>query len=86
MNRRPRVLSVPFALANAVGACAEVWARLSGKPGIISREKIAEAQCMAWTCDTSRAAAELGFVAPTSLDNGLAATLSWYKEAGWLTY
>jgi nucleoside-diphosphate-sugar epimerase len=86
MNRRPRVLSVPFALANAVGACAEGWARLSGKPGIISREKIAEAQCMAWTCDTSRAAAELGFVAPTSLDSGLAATLSWYKEAGWLTY
>jgi hypothetical protein len=25
-------------------------------------------------------------VAPTSLDEGLAATLAWYKEAGWLTY
>ena len=41
---------------------------------------------MAWTCDTARAAAELGFVAPTSLDDGLAATLAWYKEAGWLKY
>jgi dihydroflavonol-4-reductase len=86
MKRTPRVLTVPFAVANAVGACAEVWARLTGKPGIISREKIAEARCMAWTCDTSRAANELGFVAQTSLDEGLAATLSWYKEAGWLTY
>jgi nucleoside-diphosphate-sugar epimerase len=86
MARTPRVVTVPFAMANAVGACGEVWARLSGKPGIVSREKIAEARCMAWTCDTGRAARELGFVAPTSLDEGLAATLAWYKEAGWLTY
>jgi nucleoside-diphosphate-sugar epimerase len=86
MARTPRVVTVPFAVARAVGACGELWARLSGKPGIISREKIAEAHCMAWTCDTGRAARELGFVAPTSLDEGLAATLAWYKEAGWLTY
>jgi nucleoside-diphosphate-sugar epimerase len=86
MSRTPRVVTVPFAAAHAVGACSEVWARLCGKPGIISREKIAEARCMAWTCDTSRAVRELGFVAPTSLDDGLAATLAWYKEAGWLTY
>jgi dihydroflavonol-4-reductase len=86
MARTPRVLTVPFAVANAVGACAEVWARCSGKPGIVSREKIAEARCMAWNCDTARAAQELGFVAGTSLDDGLAATLAWYKEAGWLKY
>jgi nucleoside-diphosphate-sugar epimerase len=86
MGRRPRVVTVPFAVAHVVGACGEVWARLRGKPGIISREKIAEAQYMAWTCDTGRAARELGFVAATSLDEGLAASLAWYKEAGWLTY
>jgi nucleoside-diphosphate-sugar epimerase len=86
MARTPRVVTVPFAVANAVGACAEVWARCSGKPGIVSREKIAEARCMAWTCDTMRAAQELGFVAQTSLDDGLATTLAWYKEAGWLKY
>ena len=86
MARTPRVITVPLGVAHAVGACAEFWARATGKPGIISREKIAEAKCMAWTCDTSRAAGELGFIAPTALDKGLAETLSWYKEAGWLTY
>ncbi len=86
MARTPRVVTVPFAVANAVGACEEIWARLRGRPGIISRDKMAEARCMAWTCDTGRAAQELGFVAATSLDEGLAATLAWYKEAGWLTY
>jgi nucleoside-diphosphate-sugar epimerase len=85
-GRAPRVVTVPLSLATAVGACAEIVARLTRKPGIISREKIAEARCTAWTCDGGRAARELGFVAPTSLDEGLAATLAWYKEAGWLTY
>ena len=85
-RRAPRVVTVPLSLATAVGACAEIVARLTRKPGIISREKIAEARCAAWTCDGGLAARELGFVAPTSLDEGLAATLAWYKEAGWLTY
>ena len=86
MARTPRVLTLPVAVAAAAGACGEIWARLTRRPGILSREKIAEARCMAWTCDTGRAASELAFVAPTSLDDGLAATLAWYKEAGWLTY
>lgn len=86
MSRTPRVVTIPFALANAVGAGAEIWARITGKPGILSRDKIAEARCTAWTCDTRRASGELGFVAPTSLEAGLGQTLAWYKEAGWLAY
>lgn len=86
MRKKPRVVTVPVGVANAVGACAEAWARLTGKPGIISREKVAEARCMAWTCDTRRAARELNFIASTGLNPGLAETLTWYKEAGWLSY
>ena len=59
---------------------------LTGKPVIISREKVKEAQCRHWTCDTRRAAQELGFEAQTPLELGLAQTLAWYKEAGWLKY
>lgn len=86
MVRTPRVLRVPPAAAYAVGYCAELWARITRKPGIISREKVSEAECMCWTCDTSRATSELGFTASTSLETGLSRTLAWYKEAGWLTY
>ncbi len=80
-------LRVPFGVAHAVGACAEVWARCSGKPGIVSREKVAEARCMSLDLRyPPRRRWNSGFVAPTSLDDGLAATLAWYKEAGWLKY
>ena len=77
---------MPAPVAYAAGYGAELWARVTDIPGIISREKVAEAQCPYWTCDTRRAAAELGFEARTSLNAGLAETLAWYREAGWLKY
>lgn len=86
MARRLRVVRVPSSVAYAVGLGAEAWAHLTRKPGIISREKVAEARCRWWTCDTRRAAAELGFEARTPLATGLAETLAWYKEAAWLNY
>jgi nucleoside-diphosphate-sugar epimerase len=86
MGRRPRVLRVPVAAAYGVAYCAEMWSRVTRVAGILSREKIAEAQCAAWICDHRRASAELHFEARTSLGAGLAKTLAWYREAGWLKY
>jgi len=86
MRRTPRVLTIPLPMALAIGAAAEVLARVTGKPGIISREKIREARFPFWTCETGRATAELGFTAATGINAGLGETLAWYKEAGWLTY
>jgi dihydroflavonol-4-reductase len=86
MRRSIRVLRLPKAVARAVGSCADAWSQLTGKPGVLSREKILDAQCMCWTCDPGRAAAEWGFEARTSIEDGLAKTLAWYKEAGWLRY
>ena len=85
-GRQARILRVPVAAAYAAGWCAEMWAHLADKPGILSREKVREAQCRYWTCDTRRAAQEIGFEARTPLDVGLAETLAWYREAGWLKY
>lgn len=86
MGRRPRTLRVPVPLAWGVGLAAEIWSRATGVPGIISRDKIIDARAPRWTCDPRRAAAELGFTAGTPLAAGLARTLAWYKEAGWLAY
>jgi len=86
VGRTARALRVPASVAYAAGWGAELWAELTRRPGIISREKVTEAQCRYWTCDTRRAAVEIGFEARTSLDAGLAQTLSWYREAGWLKY
>jgi len=87
MGRRPpRAVCLPYAAAYAVGACAEMWSRLSGSPGIVTRDKIRESRWPSWTCDVRRAADELGFEAETPIQAGLAETLAWYKEAGWLKW
>jgi len=85
VGRAPRVLRVPVSLAYAIGFWAEIWSSLARRPGIISRAKVRDAG-LSWVCDTRRAAAELGFEAKTPLEVGLAETMAWYKEAGWLKY
>jgi nucleoside-diphosphate-sugar epimerase len=86
MGVKARLVRVPLPAAYAVGFCAEIWSHVTRRPGIVSRDKIAEAQCAYWVCDSRRAAAELGWEAATSLAAGLARTLAWYKEAGWIRY
>lgn len=86
MGKRPGVIRIPTGVGYAVGLLAEILARAIGKPGIISREKVAEARCEAWTCSSARGAAELGFEARTPVEKGLSETLAWYKEAGWLSF
>lgn len=86
MHKQPRVVKIPASLAYAVGAAAELASRIARKPGIVSRDKIREAVCLNWTCDTRRASQELGFTAATPIECGLAESLAWYKEAGWLSY
>jgi dihydroflavonol-4-reductase len=86
MGVRTRAVRVPLPAAYAVGYCADVWARLTRRPGIVSRDKIKEARCAHWVCDSRRASAELGWAAATSLEAGLGKALAWYKEAAWIRY
>lgn len=86
MGRRPRVIRVPAPVAHAAGYCADVWSRLTRTPGIVSRDKMADLECRYWICDTRRAKDEIGFEAATNIEEGLARTLAWYREAGWLKW
>jgi len=86
MGRNLRTVAIPEKAAYVLGFCAEWWTRLSGKPGILSRDKMREASCAGWVCDPGRALRELGFCASTGLEEGLRRTLDWYKEAGWLKF
>jgi nucleoside-diphosphate-sugar epimerase len=86
MGRRVHAVAIPESAAYVLGMCAEGWSKLSGTPGILSRDKVREACCTGWVCDPSHARLELGFSARTGLERGLHQTLDWYKEAGWLQF
>jgi nucleoside-diphosphate-sugar epimerase len=86
MDRTVRVVKLPLSVAYAVGYISELWSRVTQKPGIVSRDKVGDMQCRYWICDTRRAKEELGFEAQTNIEEGLAITLAWYREAGWLKW
>ena len=86
MVKNIRTLICPVWAAYVAGSLADLLARLTGHPGILSRDKIIDARQRYWICDPARSAAELGFEAQTSLREGIAATLEWYRDAQWLNY
>jgi nucleoside-diphosphate-sugar epimerase len=64
---------------------AQEWvSHLTGKPNVLNRQKYAELRAPAWLCDPGRLARETGVRCPTRLREGLARTLAWYREQGWL--
>ena len=85
-NRRPLQVTLPRPAAFAVGWIGETLGRLTGNAGFITREKVTQATQTRWVCDPRRAESELGVRARTPISTGLAQTLAWYKEAGWLKY
>jgi nucleoside-diphosphate-sugar epimerase len=84
IGRTPRVITIPAAAAFAAGSCAETLARLTRKPGILSRDKVREMICTRWVCATDRAKHELGFEGGTDFHKGIEKSIAWYRTAGWL--
>ncbi|NLW50126.1 MAG: NAD-dependent epimerase/dehydratase family protein [Candidatus Brocadiaceae bacterium] len=86
VGARPVHVRVPGLAVTAACAARGAWARLSGRPGILSMDKAAELRAPGWVCDTADAARDLGFEASTRLADGLGRTAEWYAEAGWLRH
>jgi hypothetical protein len=75
-----RALFLPRGVPAAVAVAAEGWARLSGKPGLVNRGKIAELYHPDWVSREGT----LALPDPTGFEQGFAETVNWYRSAGWL--
>jgi uncharacterized protein YbjT (DUF2867 family) len=75
-----RPLFLPRAVPWAVALGAEALARLKGRPGLVNRSKIAELYHPDWVCREGT----LALADPIGFEQGLAETVAWYREAGWL--
>jgi nucleoside-diphosphate-sugar epimerase len=75
-----RPLFLPRAVPAMVALGAEALARIAGRPGLVNRGKIAELYHPDWVCREGTLALQdaIGF------EQGLAETVAWYREAGWL--
>jgi nucleoside-diphosphate-sugar epimerase len=77
-------LEIPAPLVDAGACVGDLAARLTGRAGLLTSEKVALSKARFWTCSSELAARELGFSAATPLQEGLCSTQQWYLEHGWL--
>ena len=84
LGTRPYELHLPRTLALSVATLADSWARLSGRPSILSRANLLERLQPFWLFDSGKAQRTFGYTPQVSLVCGIAQTLAWYREAGWL--
>lgn len=75
-----RALFLPRPLPQAVALGAEALARITGRPGMINRGKIAELYHSDWVSRPTK----LQLAAPITFATGFPETLAWYRKAGWL--
>jgi len=84
MDVRPLRLPIPFPVLYAVCLARGLASRITRRPDILSRDKLAELRAPGWVCSTERIRSDLGFVAATTLREGVGRTLEWYRRQGWL--
>jgi nucleoside-diphosphate-sugar epimerase len=77
-------LPLPAALLWPICLGQELASRLTGKPNVLSLQKFAELRAPGWVCDPTRLERETGCACPTTLNQGIAETLGWYREHHWL--
>ena len=81
---RPLRLPIPRSALYLACVIQEILSRVTGRPNILSRQKLPELLAPGWVCSTDRIRNDLGFTAPTSLREGVTQTLDWYRREGWV--
>ncbi len=77
-------LSLPRPLVFLVGMVIGAAGSLRGTVPLINRDKANELVQDYWVCSPGKAELDLGFTAGTTLEAGVAKTISWYRSKGWL--
>jgi nucleoside-diphosphate-sugar epimerase len=80
--RRLFDVEIPMPLVRLGALFGDAAARLTGKAGLLTTEKVRLGEAPNWVCSNARARSELGFAPATSLDGGVAETYRWYLENG----
>ena len=83
-GRKLRRLPVPDVIVDLAAVAVDEVAGLTGKPQIFGRQKAIELKSRYWLCSPARARADLGWSVSLGLEEGMAETAHWYREAGWL--
>jgi nucleoside-diphosphate-sugar epimerase len=84
LGRRGVRVRVPDALLRSLAYGADLVAQATGRPGMLTRDKVNDLVPRGWVCRVDALERDTGFRARTPLEAGVAATVAWYRAQGWL--
>jgi nucleoside-diphosphate-sugar epimerase len=84
LKKRTFTVRLPHTIVYSVALIAQGVAALQQKPATLNLEKARDITQRYWTCDISKARNELGYRQQMSLEEGIRATVEWYRAHGWL--
>jgi dihydroflavonol-4-reductase len=84
MGMHPFDVTIPRRFVLIAASLADGWAQLRRRPSLLARANVLERLQPFWLCDSAKASRTFGYVPHTTLAQGIAETLRWYREAGWL--
>jgi nucleoside-diphosphate-sugar epimerase len=79
-----RLIRVPKALTWSIASIYELGARIRGRPGIASFDKVRDAFAGSMVCSANKAEKQLGFKPEKNLRDRMHQTAQWYLDNGWL--
>lgn len=82
--RRLYRFSLPRTLVFIVGMVMGAVGSISGKPALVNQDKANELLQNYWVCSPEYAERDFGFTARTTLAEGVARTIAWYRRKGWM--
>lgn len=77
-------IKAPLWLLRIISFAGEWTARITGKISALNNDKYNIMKQRNWMCDIKPAENELGYKPQYDLKRGVAATIKWYKDNGWL--
>jgi len=77
-------IPIPMSAAPAIARVIETIANARGEIALLSRQKVIELTQPAWTCDDEPLRRETGYQNQFDLTSGMAQTVRWYREKGWI--
>ena len=80
----PFAVQLPSLALRLAAHGGELLSMLTGRAGLVNRNKVALARPRWWLCDASRARSELGWSPRIPLQEGLRQVYTWYVDEGWL--
>jgi dihydroflavonol-4-reductase len=84
LGRKGLRVTVPFALVKGVSFLSDALGKVLKFNPVLNNDRYLQMIPDYWLCSARKAKQEFGFTAQTNLQEGIAETIDWYVEHGWL--